>query len=238
MSVATKTVTAPPSFSRAGVLWASTVGKKALMALTGILLSLFVLGHLLGNLQLYFGRDSTGAYLINKYAEFLHHNKPLLYGTRTVMLVAVLIHVVAAFQLQLGKGAARPIEYHQKESVNSTVSSRYMFWTGVIIFFFVLYHLAHFTLGWTGVPDFKEGDVFHNVTAGFRSGIAPLLYVIGMIGLGLHLRHGLYSTFQSLGAGNPAVSQWALKWAAVVATVIALVNLSFPLAVLAGLVKG
>ncbi len=238
MSVATKTVTAPPSFSRVGVLWASTVGKKALMALTGILLSLFVLGHLLGNLQLYFGRDSTGAYLINKYAEFLHHNKPLLYGTRTVLLVAVLIHVIAAFQLQLGKGAARPVEYHQKESVNSTVSSRYMFWTGVVIFFFVIYHLLQLTLGVVNVPGFREGDVFHNVTVGLRTGVAPLFYVVGMIGLGLHLRHGLYSTFQSLGAGNPAVSQWALKWAAVVATVIALVNLSFPLAVLAGLVKG
>jgi succinate dehydrogenase / fumarate reductase, cytochrome b subunit len=238
MTAATKSVTAPPSFSRTGVLWASTVGKKALMALTGILLSLFVLGHMLGNLQLYFGKDSTGAYLINKYADFLHNNKGLLYGTRIVLFVAVLIHVIAAFQLQLGKGAARPIDYHQKESVNSTVSSRYMFWTGVIIFAFVIYHLLQLTLGAVNVPAFKEGDVFHNVTVGLRTGVAPLFYIVGMIGLGLHLRHGLYSLFQSLGAGNPAVSQWALKWAAVVATVIALVNLSFPLAVLAGLVKG
>jgi succinate dehydrogenase / fumarate reductase, cytochrome b subunit len=238
MSVATKSVTAPPAFSRTGVLWASTVGKKALMALTGILLSLFVLGHMLGNLQLYFGKDSTGAYLINKYAEFLQHNTPLLYGTRIVLGVAVLVHVIAAFQLQLGKGAARPVDYHQKESVNSTVSSRYMFWTGVVIFAFVVYHLLHLTAGMVDVPGFREGDVFHNVTVGLRTGVAPIVYIVGMIGLGLHLRHGLYSLFQSLGAGNPAISQWALKWAAVVATVIALVNLSFPLAVLAGLVKG
>ena len=152
-------------------------------------------------------------------------------------LVAVLIHVIAAFQLQLGKGSARPIDYHQKESVNSTVSSRYMFWTGVLIFGFVLYHLGHFTLGWYAVPGFKEGDVHHNVAAGL-TGVSAFLYIIAMVGLGLHLRHGLYSTFQSLGAGNPAVSQWAMKWAAVVATIIALLNLSFPLAVLAGLVKG
>jgi succinate dehydrogenase / fumarate reductase cytochrome b subunit len=237
MTAATKSVTAPPSFSRAGVLWASTVGKKALMALTGILLSLFVLGHLAGNLQVYFKPDSTGAYAINKYAEFLHKNGGLLWVTRLVLLAAVLVHVIAAFQLQLGKGAARPVDYHQKESVNSTVSSRYMFWTGVLIFFFVLYHLAHFTLGWVGVPRFVPGDVQHNVATGL-TGLSGLFYIVAMVGLGLHLRHGLYSTFQSLGAGNPAVSQWALKWAAVVATLIALVNLSFPLAVLAGLVKG
>jgi succinate dehydrogenase / fumarate reductase, cytochrome b subunit len=237
MTAATKSVTAPPSFSRTGVLWASTVGKKALMALTGILLSLFVLGHLLGNLQLYFKPDSTGAFAINKYAEFLHKNTGLLWGTRFVLLVAVLIHVVAAFQLQLGKGAARPVDYHQKESVNSTVSSRYMFWTGVAILLFVLYHLAHFTLGWVGVPRFVPSDVQHNVTTGL-GGLSAVIYLAAMVCLGLHLRHGLYSIFQSLGAGNPAVSQWALKWAAVVATLIALANLSFPLAVLAGLVKG
>ncbi len=237
MSVATNSVSTAPSFSRWGVLWASTVGKKALMALTGILLSLFVLGHLLGNLQIYLPPDSTGAFAINKYAEFLHHAKGLLWGTRIVLLVAVAIHVVAAFQLQLGKGAARPVDYQQLESVSSTVSSRYMFWTGVLIFFFVLYHLAHFTLGWVGIPRFVPGDVHHNVATGL-TGISAFFYIVAMVGLGLHLRHGLYSVFQSLGAGNPAVSQWALKWAAVVATLIALVNLSFPLAVLSGLVKG
>lgn len=237
MSVASKTVEAPPSFNRLGILWASSVGKKALMALTGILLSLFVLGHLLGNLQLYLPPDSTGAYAINRYAAFLQGNKPLLWGTRIVMLVAVLVHAVAAFQLQIGKGSARPVEYQQKESVNSTVSSRYMFWTGVLIMFFVAYHLMHFTLGWVGVPRFIHGDVHHNVATGL-TGLSALFYLVAMVGLGLHLRHGLYSIFQSLGAGNPAVSQSAMKGAAVVATLVALANLSFPLAVLAGLVKG
>jgi len=237
MSVASKSVSAPPSFSRLGVLWSSAVGKKALMALTGILLSLFVLGHMLGNLQLYFGKDSTGAFLINKYAEFLQHNLPLLWGTRIVMGVSVLVHAIAGVQLYLAKQSARPIDYHQKAAVNSTVSSRYMIWTGVLIGGFVVYHLLHFTTG-QAHPDFVEGNVMHNVVAGFGHFGAALFYVAAMVGLGLHLRHGLYSLFQSLGAGNPAISQGALRWAAVVASLIAVINISFPLAVLLGLVKG
>ncbi len=238
MSVATKTISAPPpSPSRLGILWGSAIGKKFLMALTGILLSLFVLGHLLGNLQLYFGKDSTGAFLINKYAEFLQHNIPLLWGTRIVMGVSVLVHAIAGIQLYLAKQSARPVPYHEKQSVNSTLPSRTMIWSGVLILFFVLYHLAHFTLGWVGVPDFVKGDVMHNVTTGLR-GLAALFYVVAMVGLGFHLRHGLYSLFSSLGAGNPAISKNVFNYAAVVATLIALANISFPLAVVAGLVRG
>jgi succinate dehydrogenase / fumarate reductase cytochrome b subunit len=229
MSVASKTITAPPSPSRLGVLWASSVGKKALMALTGILLFLFVLGHLLGNLQLYIGSEA-----LNKYADFLQHNKPLLWGTRIVLLVSVLVHSIAGIQLYLAKQSARPFPYHQKESVNSTVMSRTMIWSGLLILFFVVYHLLHFTTG-NVHPDFIQGDVYHNVIVGFRQGGAAIAYLIAMVALGFHLRHGLYSLFQSLGAGNPAISKTVFRWAAVVATLIALGNISFPLAVLAGL---
>jgi len=238
MSVATKTISAaPPSPSRLGILWASAIGKKFLMALTGILLSLFVLGHLLGNLQLYFGKDSTGAWLINAYARFLHNNVPLLWGTRIVMGVSVLVHAIAGLQLYLQKQAARPIPYHEKQSVNSTLSSRTMIWSGVLIFAFVVYHLLHLTVG-NVHPDFVPLDVMHNVTVGLARGGAAIAYVVGMVALGFHLRHGLYSLFSSLGAGNPAVSKNVYNYAAVVATVIALANISFPLAVLAGLVRG
>lgn len=237
MSVASNSVSAPSSFSRLGVLWASSIGKKALMALTGILLSLFVFGHMLGNLQLYFGQDSTGAYYLNKYAELLQHNALLLWGTRIVLSVSVVLHSIAGIQLFLAKQAARPIDYHQKSAANSTAASRYMIWTGVLIAFFVVYHLLHLTVG-SAHPDFVKGNVIHNVVVGFASVGASLAYVIAMVALGLHLRHGLYSLFQSLGAGNPAISQTALKWAAVVAAVIAVLNISYPMAVLVGLVKG
>lgn len=237
MSVATKTISAaPPSPSRLGILWGSSVGKKFLMALTGILLSLFVLGHLLGNLQLYFGKDSTGAFLINKYAQFLHGNLPLLWGTRIVMGVSVLVHAIAGIQLYLAKQAARPIPYHEKQSVNSTLSSRTMIWSGLLIGGFVVYHLLHLTVG-SAHPSFVPLDVMHNVSTGLR-GIAGVVYLVAMIGLGFHLRHGLYSLFSSLGAGNPAVSKNVYNYAAVVATLIALANISFPLAVIAGLVRG
>jgi succinate dehydrogenase / fumarate reductase cytochrome b subunit len=232
MSVASKSITMPPSPSRLGILWASSVGKKALMAVTGIVLSLFVLGHLLGNLQVYIGSEA-----LNKYAEFLQHNKPLLWGTRTVLLVSVLVHAIAGIQLYLAKQSARPVPYHQKESVNSTVMSRTMIWSGVLILFFVVYHLLHFTTG-NFHPDFIKNDVYHNVVVGFRQVGASIAYLVAMVALGFHLRHGLYSLFQSLGAGNPAISKSVFSWAAVVATLIALGNISFPLAVLAGLVRG
>lgn len=237
MSVATKTISAaPPSPSRLGILWGSAIGKKFLMALTGILLSLFVLGHLVGNLQLYFGKDSTGAWLINNYAKFLHGNAPLLWGTRLVMGVAVLVHAIAGIQLYLAKQSARPIPYHEKQSVNSTLPSRTMIWSGVLIGGFVVYHLLHFTVG-SAHPDFVPLDVMHNVTTGLR-GVAAVVYLVSMVALGFHLRHGLYSLFSSLGSGNPAISKNVFNYAAVVATLIALANISFPLAVLAGLVRG
>jgi succinate dehydrogenase / fumarate reductase, cytochrome b subunit len=236
MSVASKSVSAPPGFNRMGVLWASTIGKKALMALTGILLSLFVLGHLAGNLQVLLPADSTGAYAVNKYAQVLHDAQGLLLVARLVLGVSVLVHMIAGVQLYLAKQAARPVDYHEKASVNSTVSSRYMIWTGVLIAGFVVYHLLHFTYG-TVHPDFKPLDVHHNVVVGFAQFGAVLFYLIALVGLGLHLRHGLYSLFQSLGAGNPAVSQNALKGAAVVATLIAVFNMAMPLAVIFGLVK-
>jgi succinate dehydrogenase / fumarate reductase cytochrome b subunit len=233
MSVASKTITAPPpSPSRLGILWASSVGKKALMALTGIVLSLFVFVHMLGNLQLYLGSEA-----LNKYAEFLQHNKVLLWGTRTVLLVSVLVHAIAGIQLYLAKQSARPIPYHQKENPASTIMSRTQIWSGILILFFVVYHLLHFTTG-TVHPAFVEGNVFRNVVVGFRQVGASIAYVIAMVALGFHLRHGLYSLFQSLGAGNPAISKNVFNWAAVVATLIALANISFPLAVLAGLVRG
>lgn len=237
MSVATNSITAPLSPSRLSVLWASSVGKKALMALSGIILSLYVLAHLLGNLQLYLGRDATGVYLINKYAEFLQKSAAILWTARIVLLVSVLVHAVAGIQLYLARQSARPVPYHQKTNVNSTTSSRTMIWSGILILFFVVYHLLHFTTG-TAHPDFIKGDVFHNVTVGFRQGGAALAYLVAMVALGFHLRHGLYSLFQSLGAGNPAISKNVFSWAAVVATLVALGNISFPLAVLTGLVRG
>jgi succinate dehydrogenase / fumarate reductase cytochrome b subunit len=144
---------------------------------------------------------------------------------------------VAGIQLHLAKAAARPVPYHQKESVNSTVASRTMIWTGVLILGFVVYHLLHLTVG-SAHPDFREGQVFHNVTVGLARGGAALAYVVAMVALGFHLRHGLYSLFQSLGAGNPAITRNVYVVAAWVGTAIALANLSFPLAALVGFGRG
>ncbi len=219
----------------------SAVGKKALMAVSGILLFGFVLGHMLGNLKLYQGADK-----LNHYAEWLREagspllpHGGLLWIARLVLLVAVAIHILAAYQLTMLSRRARPRDYASRQVVQATYASRTMRWGGVILALFVLYHLAHFTWGWAWAhPDFVPGDVYHNVVAGFRVWWVSGFYVVAQVALGFHLSHGLWSLFQSLGlppAAEPP--DWRRRFARAFALLITAGNVSFPLAVLGGLVR-
>jgi len=217
----------------------SAVGKKALMAASGIVLFGFVLVHMLGNLKLYQGPEK-----LNAYAEWLREvGSPalpasgLLWIARLVLLAAVAVHVSTATQLTLRNWQARPHKYKQREVLEATYASRTVRWGGVIIGLYVVYHLAHLTFGWSH-PDFIPGDVYHNVVSGFQIWWVSGIYIVAQIALGFHLYHGLWSMFQSLGWWNSSQPQdWRRRFAQVFAWVIALGNLSFPLAVLAGLVK-
>ena len=212
---------------------ASTIGKKIVMAGSGTILAGFVLAHMLGNLQLYLGADA-----LNDYSVFLHE---VLHGAglwiaRAVLLAALGLHVWAAASLTAADRAARPVRYREFEPRESTYASRTMRWSGVLLFAFVVYHLLDLTFG-TVNPSFQSGNVFHNVVASFRVVPVALLYVVAMLLLWLHLRHGMWSMLRTLGLGHPRYERMAQRCAAVFATIIVVGNVSFPLAVLFGFIR-
>lgn len=219
-------------------LYRSAIGLKAAMALSGIVLFGFVLGHMAGNLKLYLGPEA-----INHYAEWLREAgtpllppSGLLWIARVGLLAAVAVHIGAAWKLTLINRRARPQDYVGRGVVQATYASRTMRWGGVIVLLFVLYHLADLTFGWVN-PDFVPGDVYHNVVAGFSVWWVSAFYMLGQVALAFHLYHGLWSLFQSLGWNHPAYNGWRRRFAATFALVVAAGNLSFPLAVLSGLVS-
>ncbi|MBI3272345.1 MAG: succinate dehydrogenase cytochrome b subunit [Planctomycetes bacterium] len=208
----------------------SSIGKKFLMAVTGLVLFGFVVGHLLGNLQLYI---PDGGKKINEYAEFLHHNLALLWGARIVLLGAVLVHILVAFSLAYDNRRARPVAYGIKNWRRASYASRTMIVSGPIIALFVVYHLLHFTIG-SVHPSFRPSDVHHNLIAGFSSFGASFAYILAMLLLGNHLHHGLWSMLQTVGVNHPRYNVPLQVLSGVVGWGIALGNISFPVAVLMG----
>lgn len=220
----------------------SMVGKKAVMAVSGLVLFGFVLVHMLGNLKLFLPVHPDGTYPIDEYGRFLRHvGEPLvpahtvLWIARLALLAAVVLHIWAAWAVTRASRAARPVPYQRRDTVQATYASRTMRWGGVIIVLFVLYHLAHLTLGWVGLG-FVPERVHDNLVAGFSNLFVSGFYAIAQIALGFHLYHGLWSLFQSLGWNHPRYNGWRRGFAALFAWVVTLGNLSFPLAVLTGLV--
>jgi succinate dehydrogenase / fumarate reductase cytochrome b subunit len=209
----------------------STIGKKAVMAVSGLILFAFVLGHLIGNLQIYEGADK-----LNRYAVFLRSLPAALWGARITLLVMVLLHIWSSLQLAARKWNARPIGYKKKKATESSYASRTMYWSGPIILAFVIYHLLDFTFG-TLNPNFQEGDVYHNVIASFSVPVVSAFYIIAMILLCMHLYHGVWSMFQTLGFHHPRHTVILKRAAKVVAILIAVGNISIPVAVLTGLVS-
>lgn len=211
----------------------STIGRKVVMATSGFMLFGFVLAHMVGNLQLY-----LGAHGLNEYSVFLHE---MLHGTglwiaRGVLLLAVGLHIWAATSLTLEARGARPEGYRTTRHRESTYASRTMVWSGPILLLFIVYHLLHLTTG-TVHGSFIEGDVYHNVVAGFRIWPISAFYIVAMLALGLHLRHGVWSMLQSLGLSHPRWNGLRGAFANLFALVVVVGNISMPVAVLAGLVK-
>jgi succinate dehydrogenase / fumarate reductase, cytochrome b subunit len=229
MSVTTKDVVIGPGPSRLSLFWMSNVGKKVLMALSGIILALYVVAHLLGNLQVY-----LGSAVIDRYAHFLHSNEGMLWTARVILLAAVGVHAVAGIQLWFRKREARPVAYRAKENIQASAASRTMIITGLIIAAFVVYHVLDLTLGVFLGNNYVELSPAHNVPASFSNPVSAVLYIIAMTALGFHLWHGVYAMFGSLGLTHPFYTEKVKKAAAVLATVVALANISFPIAVLVG----
>lgn len=215
--------------SRAIGFYSSTLGKKVVMALTGIILFLFLAGHMLGNMQIYLGAER-----LNSYAELLQKNLPLLWGARLVLLACASVHVVAAFQVWLRNRRARPVKYQVFQPPAVDYAARTMVWSGPIIFFFLLYHLGHLTVGCIH-PQFVAGDVYNNVINGFKVPWVALAYIVANLLVAFHLYHGLWSLFQTMGWEHPRFNRWRRIIAVVMAVVIGTGNISIPMAVLTGI---
>lgn len=174
----------------------------------------------------------------NEYAAILHFDDTLLWIVRSILIIAVVLHITATVQLALRNKRARPVGYSRKEAINSSFASRTMYWSGPIILAFVIFHLLQFTAGYIHPESqFIEGDVYHNVVAGFQVWWVSIWYIFSMILLGFHLRHGLWSMFQSVGYNHPRHTPILKKSALVIAVLIVLGYISIPISVLAGFVK-
>ncbi len=222
-----------PHPHRTVTFWQSTNGKKVVMAVTGALMFLFVIGHLLGNLQVF-----EGPAKINAYAQFLHSIGEVLWIVRIVLIGAVVLHITATVQLALRNKRARPIGYSRRQAINSSFASRTMYWSGPIVLAFIIFHLLQFTAGYIH-PEaaFIEGDVYHNLVAGFQVWWVSAWYIFAICLLGLHLRHGLWSMFQSVGAAQPRHLPRLRVAALAIAALIVLGYISIPIAILLGFVK-
>ena len=209
----------------------STLGKKALMAVTGVVLFGFILGHLAGNLQVFISQQQ-----FDEYAAMLKGNLALLWTVRTVLLFSVALHILVSVQLTVRNRAARPQAYETKENIASNYAQRTMWVSGPIVAAFVVYHLLHFTAGVVH-PSFQEETVFNNVVVGFQQVGAAVFYVFAMGLLGMHLSHGIWSMFQSLGIFHPKYTPWIKLGARGFAALIVLGYISIPIGVMAGVVR-
>jgi succinate dehydrogenase / fumarate reductase cytochrome b subunit len=217
--------------SRALTFYSTSIGKKVVMAITGLILYGFVIGHMLGNLQVFIGAGQ-----MNQYAAMLKANSALLWGVRLVLLATVILHIVAATQLTRMSQRSRPEGYYYKDVIQADYAARTMRWSGLIIAVFVIYHLLHFTVG-TVHPQFDAHDVYRNVISGFRVWPVSLFYTIAMVALAFHLWHGVWSMFQTLGLINPKSDKIIRRLAAIATLAIVVGFISIPMAVLAGFIS-
>jgi len=219
----------------------STIGLKILMALSGLVGVGFVVGHMLGNLQIFMGPET-----LNAYAAALHANAALLWGARIVLLGAIVVHITTAVKLTSKVGKARPVQYDTKGWLGASYATRTMRWGGFILLAFIIYHLAHLTLGapvvldpeLIAIVDRSEGktvDVYKNVINGFKSLPTALFYIVAQVMLGLHLTHGIHSMSRSLGISNPVWTERAAKAAVATGIGITVGNIAI---VLFGMIAG
>ena len=214
----------------------SSVGLKFLMGLTGGLLILFVLGHMLGNLQVFIGREQ-----LNAYAAKLQGLGGALWVIRLGLFSIFAVHVVTGAALTLKNWRARPVAYAQQKALESTIFSRTMIWSGLALFAFVVYHLLHFTIlpkDPTLVMADGHIDVYGMVISGFQDPAVTISYVVAMLLLGFHLMHGITSMFQSLGWNASKYQGLTRKLGTGLAAILVLGNLAMPLCVLLGLIGG
>jgi succinate dehydrogenase / fumarate reductase cytochrome b subunit len=240
MSVATVSTTPARRFSKNPFIafYQSSIGKKYVVAITALLLILYVLGHLVGNLQIYMGPDK-----INWYAQFLHDLGPILWVIRVILIAAFVTHIVATIQLAQENRLAKPQKYAVAGYQRSTLASRTMIVSGLIVLCFVIYHLLQFTLEVTD-PEFRKlhdslgrHDVYRMLILGFRHPLVSLFYVVGLFLLTTHLTHGFASVVQTLGINNRKTANFVSIGGQSLAWLVFAGYVSIPLTILLGIVR-
>jgi len=223
------------------------IGKKVVMAVTGAMLVGFIIGHLIGNLLIYLPATSDGyqtVYPVNHYTRILHSHPNVLSVVEVSLIAVAVLHIWSSFLLWLQKRRARPVGYVKKDNLPASYASRTMMWSGPILAAFVVFHLLHLTMGSVGLqyqgPMIAGGEeryfTYQNIIHGFRYLPVSIAYTVGMILLSMHLYHGAWSMFQSVGVSHPRYTPM-LKWAAhIFAWIVAIGFISIPIAVLTGLV--
>ena len=209
----------------------STIAKKVVMALTGVVLFGFSLVHVAGHFIAFKGADAY-----NAYAHTLKASAAVLWGARSFLLVSVALHIWAALTLTASNNAARPLGYRATANEASTYASRTMKWGGPLLFFFIVYHLLHFTIG-SAHGSFIADDAYHNLVTGFANPVVVAFYLLSMIALGLHLSHGFASMLQTLGLSHPSYNPLRKVASVAFGAIVCLAYCVFPIAVFAGLLK-
>ena len=219
--------------------WESSVGRKVLISVTGLMMVLFVVLHMLGNSTIYFN-------WLNAYSEHLHALPALIWAYRVFMLAVLSVHVFFGLQLALENNEAKPLAYVCKRNLQATFASKNMIWTGTIIAIYLVYHLLHFTVQVIN-PEFSasqnadalgRSDVYKMVVLNFQNLFISLSYIFAMTALALHLTHGLQSLFQTLGLNNEKTMPLIIKAGAITAIILSLGYISIPVFVLTGVLKG
>jgi succinate dehydrogenase / fumarate reductase cytochrome b subunit len=221
----------PLALTRMSRLWSSSLGQKVVMAITGVVLSAFVLGHMAGNLQVF-----QGPAAINGYSKLLHRDPALLWGARVVLLMAVGLHIWAYITLTRINRRARSRVYRKTHYKESSFASRSMRLTGPLLLAFAVFHILHLTTG-TVHPDYQEGDVYRNLIRGLSVVWVSAVYLLAMAMLGFHLWHGVWSLTQTLGGNQPRYDSPGRKLATAFTLLVVLGFAVVPLAVLARLVR-
>ncbi len=212
--------------------YASTIGRKIVMALTGVILVGFITLHMAGNLLMFRGQQA-----MNDYAHFLQSNLPLLWTTRIVLLIATIFHVHSAFTLTRLSRMARPARYAGLKSQAATWSARTMRAGGVLLLVFIVFHILHFTTGTVLAAQFVRGEAYQNVVRSFSIVWVAVFYVVAMVALAFHLHHGIWSLFQTVGANHPNLNPVRRKLAWFLSIAVPVGFAAVPLAIVFGMVR-
>jgi len=220
--------------TRAITFYGSTIGKKVVMAVTGLIGLGFLVGHMTGNLLVF-----AGPAALNAYSNFLHASLPLLWGTRIVTIVAVVLHVHCAFSLWGLNNQARPKSYYQRKDLATNYAALTMRYGGVLLLLFIVYHLLHLTWGYTGHIgyEFDENNVYNNLVLGFQHPAVAGFYIIAQCALGMHLYHGIWSLTQSLGADHPKYNKLRQRASVAGTLLVVLGFVSIPISVQTGVLQ-